>query len=54
MAISGGLNMLDRQPDPERLKKLKEGMRQAVDRGAGLTKQLLSFSRTKALDAEIV
>jgi signal transduction histidine kinase/CheY-like chemotaxis protein len=54
MAISGGLNMLERQPDPERLKKLKEGMRQAVDRGAGLTKQLLSFSRTKALDAEVV
>lgn len=53
MAISGGLNMLDRQPDPERLKRLKDGMRQAVERGAGLTKQLLSFSRTKALDAEV-
>ncbi|TNM65259.1 PAS domain-containing hybrid sensor histidine kinase/response regulator [Aliirhizobium smilacinae] len=54
MAISGGLNMLDRQPDEARLKRLKDGMRQAVERGAGLTKQLLSFSRTKALDAEVV
>ncbi len=54
MAISGGLNMLDRKPDEARLKRLKDGMRQAVERGAGLTKQLLSFSRTKALDAEVV
>lgn len=54
MAISGGLNMLDRQPDEARLKRLKDGMRQAVERGAGLTKQLLSFSRTKAFDAEVV
>lgn len=54
MAISGGLNMLERQPDEARLKRLKDGMRQAVERGTGLTKQLLSFSRTKALDAEVV
>lgn len=54
MAISGGLSMLDRNPDPERLQKLKAGMRQAVDRGASLTKQLLGFSRTKALDARVI
>lgn len=54
MVISGGLNMLDRQPDATRMMRLKDGMRQAVERGAGLTKQLLSFSRTKALDAEVV
>ena len=54
MAISGGLNMLDKQPDEARLKRLKDGMRQAVERGAGLTRQLLSFSRTKALDAEVI
>lgn len=54
MAISGGLEMMERQPDEARLKRLKDGMRQAVERGAGLTRQLLSFSRTKALDAEVV
>jgi PAS domain S-box-containing protein len=54
MAISGGLSMLDRHPDPERMKRLKDGMRQAVERGAGLTKQLVSFSRTRALDSEVV
>lgn len=54
MAVSGGLDMLDRQTDPARIKRLKDGMRQAVERGAGLTRQLLTFSRTKAIDAETV
>jgi signal transduction histidine kinase/CheY-like chemotaxis protein len=54
MAVSGGLDMLDRQTDPARIKRLKDGMRQAVERGAALTRQLLTFSRTKAIDAETV
>lgn len=54
MAVSGGLDMLDRQTDPARIQRLKDGMRRAVERGAGLTRQLLTFSRTKAIDAETV
>src|SRR5690606_38038834 len=36
MVISGGLEMLDRRADPERRKRLMDGMRQAAQRGAAL------------------
>ncbi len=49
MVITGGLSMLDRDPPPERHQKLREGMRQAAERGAALTRQLLAFSRRKEL-----
>ncbi|MDB5507948.1 MAG: putative sensor histidine kinase with and Response regulator receiver domain [Hyphomicrobiales bacterium] len=49
MVISGGLEMLSRDPDPERRKRVTDGMRQAVERGAALTRQLLTFSRRDAL-----
>jgi PAS domain S-box-containing protein len=51
MVISGGLSILDRDPAPERRRKLQEGMRQAAERGATLTRQLLAFSRQKELHA---
>jgi signal transduction histidine kinase/CheY-like chemotaxis protein len=54
MVISGGLDMLDRQTDPNRRKRLMDGMRQAAQRGAGLTKQLLAFSRRQSLAPEAV
>jgi len=54
MAISGGLDMLKRTTDPVRRERIETGMRQAVDRGAGLTRQLLTFSRRQAIDPEAV
>jgi PAS domain S-box-containing protein len=52
MVISGGLSILDREPTGERRKKVREAMRQAAERGAALTRQLLAFSRQKELFAK--
>jgi PAS domain S-box-containing protein len=49
MVISGGLSILERDPPAERRRKLLDGMRQAAERGATLTRQLLAFSRQKEL-----
>ena len=54
MVISGGLDMLDRQADPNRRRRLMEGMVQAAQRGASLTRQLLAFSRRQKLRPEPV
>lgn len=54
MVISGGLDMLDRRADPERRERLMDGMRQAAQRGAALTRQLLAFSRRQSLAPEAV
>lgn len=54
MVISGGLDMLDRRADPERRQRLMNGMRQAAQRGAALTRQLLAFSRRQSLAPEPV
>ena len=51
MAISSGLTMLDRTEDPVRRERVRDGMRQAVERGAALTRQLLAFSRRRPLEA---
>lgn len=50
--ISGGLDMLGRTEDPVRLARILEGMRQAVERGATLSRQLLTFARRQPLKAE--
>lgn len=50
--ILGGLDMLDRHSDPQRRQLLMDGMRQAAQRGAGLTRQLLTFSRRQSLQPE--
>ena len=52
MVISGGLDMLDRQSDPARRQRLMDGMKQAAQRGTGLTRQLLAFSRRQELKPE--
>ncbi len=54
MVASGGLELLERTEDPARRRKLKDGIREAVDRGARLTRQLLAFARRSPLNAETV
>ena len=49
MVITGGLDIVERQADPARRQRLLGGMRQAAQRGAALTRQLLAFSRRQAL-----
>ena len=49
MVISGGLEVLDRQTDPDRRRRIMDGMIQAAQRGASLTRQLLAFSRRQKL-----
>jgi CheY-like chemotaxis protein len=54
MVILGGLTMFERSVEPERRKLLIEGIRQAAQRGAALTRQLLAFSRRQPLQARPV
>ncbi|MBV8795297.1 MAG: response regulator [Hyphomicrobiales bacterium] len=54
MVISGGLEMLRGKPASARQERLMQGMQQAVQRGAALTKQLLAFSRQQPLKPEPV
>ena len=54
MVISGGLEMLDRQTDPARRRRLMDGMHHAAQRGAGLTRKLLAFSRRQQLKPESI
>ncbi|MEP6907577.1 MAG: PAS domain-containing protein, partial [Pseudoxanthomonas sp.] len=53
MVISGGLEVIDTVA-PTRREKILEGMRQAVERGAGLSQQLLAFSRRQPMQPEAV
>jgi PAS domain S-box-containing protein len=52
MVISGGLSILERELTDERRRAVREGMRQAAERGAALTRQLLAFSRQTELHAK--
>ncbi|HLM53103.1 MAG TPA: ATP-binding protein [Pseudoxanthomonas sp.] len=54
MVITAGLDMLELQPDSQRRTRMLQGMRQAAQRGASLTRQLLAFSRRHALRPETV
>ena len=54
MAFQSGLRMLQRPMDPDRRQRIIEGMQQAIDRGAALTRQLLAFSRKRPLEARTV
>ena len=52
MVILGGLESFERNPDPQRRRRLLDGMKQAAQRGTSLTKQLLAFSRKQELKPE--
>lgn len=52
MVASSGLDLMERTDDPKRRARLKDGIRQAIDRGANLTQQLLAFSRKTPLKAQ--
>lgn len=52
MVIIGGLSILGGTLPAERRQRIREGMRQAAERGAALTRQLLAFSRQKELHAK--
>jgi signal transduction histidine kinase len=54
MVIIAGLDMLERRTDIEQRRRIVEAMRQAAQRGATLTRQLLTFSRTQQLKPEVV
>jgi signal transduction histidine kinase len=54
MVASSAADLLDRTEDPVRRRKLTEGVRQAVERGAGLTRQLLAFSRRSPLKTAVI
>jgi signal transduction histidine kinase len=54
MVASSGMELLERTTDPVRRDRLKDGIRQAIDRGAKLTQQLLTFARRSPLAPEVL
>ncbi|WP_404712938.1 ATP-binding protein [Sphingomonas sp. MMS24-J13] len=54
MVASSGLELMDRTDDPTRRERLRQGIRQAIDRGTKLTQQLLTFARRSPLKPEVI
>jgi signal transduction histidine kinase len=54
MVASSGLDLMARTEDPEKRARLQDGIRQAIDRGAALTQQLLAFARRAPVRPEVV
>jgi signal transduction histidine kinase len=54
MVASSGIELLDRTEDPKRRQALSAGVKQAVERGAALTRQLLAFARRSPLRTEVL
>ena len=54
MAFSSGMFLLDQPMDAERRRRVVDSMRQAIDRGTALTRQLLAFSRRRPLAPKTV
>ena len=54
MVASSGLDLMERTNDPAKIERLKSGIRQAVERGAKLTQQLLTFARKSPMHPEVV
>ena len=49
MVFSTGMFLLDQPMDAARRQRVVDGMRQAIDRGSALTRQLLAFSRRRPI-----
>jgi signal transduction histidine kinase len=54
MAASSGLELMQRTDDEDRRKRFSEGIRNALERGAQITQQLLAFSRRSPLQSEVL
>ena len=54
MAASSGLELMQRAQEQTRRDKLSQGIRDALDRGAQITQQLLAFSRRTPLNSEVL
>jgi signal transduction histidine kinase/CheY-like chemotaxis protein len=54
MAASSGLELLERTQDAAKREKLRTGIREALDRGAKLTEQLLTFARRAPMRKEVL
>ena len=54
MVFSSGLFLIDQPMDAARRQRVLDGMRQAIDRGTTLTRQLLAFSRRRPLAPKTV
>jgi signal transduction histidine kinase len=54
MAITSGMYLLDQPMDADRRRRVVESMRQAIERGTSLTRQLLTFSRRRPLAPKTV
>jgi signal transduction histidine kinase len=54
MAASSGLELMQRTNDEERRKRFSEGIRNALERGAQITQQLLAFSRRSPMQSEVL
>jgi signal transduction histidine kinase/CheY-like chemotaxis protein len=52
--LSGGVQLLVRSPESVQRERVIAGMRQAVKRGAALTRHLLSLSRQRPVNPEII
>jgi signal transduction histidine kinase/CheY-like chemotaxis protein len=54
MAASSGVDLLERTDDPKKRLRLLQGVRDAHERGAKLTQQLLTFARKTQVKPEVV
>lgn len=54
MVASSGLDLMARTDDPARRERLQDGIRNAIDRGAALTQQLLAFARRSPVRPEVI
>jgi len=54
MVITGGLSLLQRAEPTAKAQRIIDQMRQAAERGASLSRQLLAFARRQPLKAEAV
>jgi signal transduction histidine kinase len=54
MAASSALELMERSKDPAKIAQLKQGLRQTIERGAALTKQLLACARRTPLKPQVI